>query len=128
MSVYPDRRGDGGQATVELVFVFPVLVVLALALVQIAVVGRDQLLLWHAAREAGRHASLEPDVGVAERAALTATPGLDADRLDVQLTGGTATGELVTVALTYRAATDVPIVGVFIDDRSLAAEVVFRIE
>ncbi len=128
MAVEADRPGDRGQATVELVFVLPVLVVVALAVVQIALVGRDQLLLWHAAREAGRMASVEPDTAAVEGAAAASAPGLTTDRLDVQLTGGTTTGELVTVSLRYRSATDVPIVGVFVDDRVLTADVVFRVE
>ncbi len=130
-SMFGDRHhqnGDGGQATVELVFVLPVVVVFALAVVQVALVGRDQLLVWHAAREAGRQASVQADGVNAQRAAVAAAPGLKADRLEVRLSGGSVTGELVTVSLEYRSATDVPIVGAFIDDRQLTADVVFRVE
>lgn len=117
-----------GQATAELAVVLPVLAIIALAVVQVALVGKDQILVWHAAREAGRQAAVEPDADSARQAAVAATPGLDPDRLGVTVEGGSATGQLVVTRLTYRAATDVPVVGVMIDDRVLEAEVVFRVE
>ena len=47
-------RDDGGQATVEFALVLPLLAVLLLAVVQVGLVVRDQVLLTHAAREAAR--------------------------------------------------------------------------
>jgi Flp pilus assembly protein TadG len=45
-----EPRGEDGQATVELALVLPLVAVLLLALVQAAVVARDQILVAHAAR------------------------------------------------------------------------------
>ena len=51
-------RPDDGQAAVELALVLPAVVLLLLALVQFALIGRDELLVVHAAREAARAASV----------------------------------------------------------------------
>ena len=56
----PPRR-DRGQATVELALALPLLCVLLLAVVQVAVVARDQLAVQLAAREAARAASVVGD-------------------------------------------------------------------
>jgi len=124
----PCRRSDRGQATVEFVVVVPVLILLMLAVVQLTVIGLDQMMVWHAARQAGRQAAVTPDPALVTRAAIDASPGLDGQRLQVELSGGTRSGDLVRVELIYQAATDVPLVGVLIDDQPLNAEVVFRVE
>ena len=46
------RRGDEGQATVELALVLPVIAMLMLLLVQVGVLVRDQVLVIHAAAKA----------------------------------------------------------------------------
>ena len=51
-------RSDHGQATVELALVLPVLVLFLLALVQTALVARDEVLVQDAARAAVREASV----------------------------------------------------------------------
>ena len=61
---FPHRRGggtDGGQATVEFAFLLPLVVLAALAVIQIGLVVRDQMGVVHAAREAARAASVDPD-------------------------------------------------------------------
>ena len=119
---------DEGQGTVELALVLPVLAVLMLAIGQIGLVARDQVLLWHAAREGARAAAVDPSAAVARRAAIRSTPGLGADRLSVSLTGGTASGDTVTATITYRSATDVPLVGALVDDVTMTASVSMRVE
>ena len=54
------RRGDGGQASVELALVLPLVVLLLLAVVQLGLLVRDQILVVHAAREAAREAAVDP--------------------------------------------------------------------
>ena len=122
------RPGEQGQSTVELALVLPVLVMAMLAVVQIAVVGYDHLMLWHAARESARAAAVSPDEATARSAATAATSALDPARLTIVLHGGTAPGDLVTSSLRYRAATDVPVVGRLIGDVTLTAEVTMRVE
>lgn len=119
---------DAGQSTVELVLVLPVVVMAMLAVVQIGVIGHDQLVVWHAARESARAAAVAPDQAVARRAALSAGATLDPARLTVGLRGGSNTGELITSSLTYRAATTVPVVGRLVGDVTLRAEVTMRVE
>ena len=54
-------RPARGQATVEFVLVLPLVVVVCLAVVQVAVVARRDVLVAHAAREAARAAAVEAD-------------------------------------------------------------------
>jgi len=122
------HRCDRGQGTVELALVLPVVVIAMLAVVQVGLIGRDQLLVWHAARESARAAAVEPDRQAARRAAVNATSGLEASRLDVSLSGGTAAGEFVTATVRYRSRTEVPIVGRFVDDVDMSADVTMRVE
>lgn len=119
---------DKGQGTAELALALPVVAVLMLAIGQIGLVARDQVLLWHAAREGARAAAVEPSATVARRAATDSTPGLRAARLSVSLTGGTASGDTVTATITYRSATDVPLVGALVDDVTMTAAVSMRVE
>jgi Flp pilus assembly protein TadG len=51
---YHPTGPDRGQATVELALVLPLVAMLTLAIVQVALVARDQNLVTHAAREAAR--------------------------------------------------------------------------
>lgn len=106
----------------------PVLVLTMLAVVQIAVISHRYLVLWHAARESARAAAVAPDPVTARAAAWAAAPSLDPNRLTVTLDGGTTTGDLITSTLTYRAATDVPVVGRLVDDVMLTADVTMRVE
>jgi Flp pilus assembly protein TadG len=79
-------RGEAGQAAVELALCLPLLAAIGLALLQVALVVRDQVLVTHAAREAAREAAVSPDPGAARRAALAGAE-LDGDRLDVDVRG-----------------------------------------
>lgn len=125
-SVRADR--ERGQSTVELVLVLPVVVMAMLAVVQIGVIGNQYLMVWHAARESARAAAVAPDLATARSAALSAGTALDPARLTVGLRGGTTTGDLTTSSLTYRAATEVPVVGRLVGDITLRAEVTMRVE
>lgn len=118
-------RGEGGQSTVELALALPVLAVLALLLLQVALVVRDQVLLAHAAREAARAAAVEPEEEAARRAAL-AGARLDSDALQVALTVPAATTAVRTVVLTYRSPTRVPVVGALVGDVRLSATAAMR--
>ena len=59
----PDRAclRTRGQATVELALVLPLVVFGLLAILQVGLVVRDQVAVVHAAREAARAASVDPD-------------------------------------------------------------------
>lgn len=122
---------DDGQAAVELALVLPLLAVLALVLLQVALVVRDQVVVAHAAREAAREAAVTADAG-APRAAALAGADLDPDRLTVEVrpvgAGARAPGGRVAVTVRYRSPTRVPVVGALVGDVRLAAKVAMRVE
>ncbi len=121
------RRSHGGQATVELVLVLPVVVLALLLVIQVGLIARAQVLVVNAAREGARAAAVEgPD---AARAAVTGSPGMLADRVSVAAaTESGQTADLVRVKVRYRVPTDVPLVGPLVGDPTLTAEVVMRAE
>jgi Flp pilus assembly protein TadG len=120
-------RGDEGQAAVELALVVPLVAVLALVLLQVGLVVRDQVLVIHAAREAAREAAVAPAPEGARRAALAAA-GLDHRRLDVVVAGRGRPGSRVEVRVTYRSPTEVPLVGRLVGDVALRARATMRVE
>jgi len=121
-------RHERGQATVELVLVLPVVVALALAVVQVGVVVRDRLLVSHVGREAARAAAVEPTAEAATAAARQAT-SLASDRLAVIVGGGSiAPGDRLMVTVRYQAPTTVPLVGLLVPDVMMEATVTVRVE
>lgn len=109
-------RPEGGQATVELALGFPVVLIGVLLVLQLALVGRDQLLVVHAAREAARAAAVDPRPSAARAGAVGSTTALDPDRLEVRLRRA---GGRVRVSLEYRSLTALPMVGRLIADPEL---------
>lgn len=121
------RRGDRGQAAVELALVLPLVIALALILCQVALVVRDQVLVVHAAREAGRAAAVDADPGAARQAAL-ASGSLDGGRLAVDVAGRGEVGSRVRVTIRYRSATSLPLVGPMVGDVELSGSATVRVE
>ncbi|MBA3267132.1 MAG: pilus assembly protein [Acidimicrobiia bacterium] len=120
-------NGEEGQSTVELALVLPLVALVLLAVVQVGLIVRDQVMVVHAAREAAREAAVEPNPDAARRAAL-AGAGLEGERLDVAVSGRGAAGSRVRVEVRYRAPTRVPLVGVALGDLSLEATATMRVE
>ena len=119
------RTRDGrGQATAELALLLPLLVVLMSAIVQVALVGRSQILVVHAARAAGRTAAVDPRPAVVRQAAVDATD-LDPERLAVTVE---EVDGMVTVTVRYNAPTDVVGVGSVLGDVTLEGRARFRLE
>jgi Flp pilus assembly protein TadG len=116
-------RDDRGQATVELVLVLPLLLVIALGILQVALVARDVVAVQHAAREAARAAAVEPGPAAAADAAERVLPGA---ATTVVVRG--AVGEPVRVRVDFRSRTDVPLIGALLPDAELHAEAVMRVE
>jgi Flp pilus assembly protein TadG len=121
-------NGSRGQSTAELAVVLPLICILLFAVVQIGLVARDRVAVQHAARGAARQAAVTPGEAEALAGATSAAPGLDPGRFTVRLTGGRATGDLLTVQVAYRSATTVPLVGLFVDDVELTEVAVVRVE
>ncbi len=123
----PRSWRDEGQAAVELALVLPLVAVVLLAVVQVGLIVRDQVLVVHAAREAAREAAVEPAPDASRRAALAGS-GLEASRLSVDVSGRGAAGSRVRVAVRYRTPTRVPLVGAMVGDVDLEAAATMRVE
>lgn len=111
-----------GQATVEFALLLPLVVMSALALVQTALVVRDQIAVVHAAREAARASSVDPDPARARAAVSSVVKGA---KLEIDRPG---LGSQLRVVVRYTSHTDVPIVGGLFPDPHLRASAVMRVE
>jgi len=121
------ERGDGGQSTVEVALLLPLVALLLLAVVQVGLVARDLLLVTHAAREAARSAAVDPGPTAARDAATSATD-LAPARLSVEVSGRGDPGSRVRVDLAYRSLTVVPLVGRLIGDVTVRGGATMRVE
>ncbi len=114
-----------GQATVELALGFPVIVIAVLLVLQLALVGRDALLVTHAAREGARAAAVDPRTPVAAQGVAASSTALDPARTHVELVQRAGR---VTVRVRYQAATGLPLVGRLVPDPVLEAAATMREE
>lgn len=121
------RAAERGQATVEVALALPVVVLALLLVIQVALVGRAQVLVTNAAREGARAAAVDPDPGAARAAALAA-PGLDPSRVSVEVSPRGDIGSNVTVTVSYRMPTEVALVGPLVGEPTLDATVTMRVE
>ena len=101
-------RPDRGQATAEFAILIPVVVLLGLALIQVLVLVRSELLLIDACRSAARSLIVDPEE---PESALAGRLDQGLGGLRVTVTGAHEQGELVTVTCAREDPTDVPIVG-----------------
>ena len=113
-------RREHGQSTVEFALLLPVLVLAAVAILQVGLVVRDYVSVVHAAREAARAASVDGDVAGAAHRVL---PGAD-----VHVGPRPEVGEPIEVEVEYRSVTDLPLVGVLFPDPLLRQSAVMRVE
>lgn len=117
------RPGEAGQSTVEFALVLPLFFALLALVFQVALVGRDEILVVHAARGAAREASVTADPA---RIRAAATRSLPDAVVRVAHRGGV--GEPVEVDVTYTSKTDLPLVGAMLPDLTLHARAVMRVE
>jgi Flp pilus assembly protein TadG len=121
------EEGELGQAATELALVLPLLTLLLLAVVQVTLVARDQILVVHAARAAARQAAVDPrPASVEQEARLATASSLKSARLRVETSPIGGGHQLVTVTVHYRAPTDVPLVGPLLPDVELRANAAMR--
>ena len=106
------RRGheERGASAVEFALVLPLLLVVALALVQVGLLV-DRLLVEAAARAGARTAAVDPDQGAIADAVARSAPDLDPGALTVAVVRAGTQGDPVTVAVGYTAAIRVPFIG-----------------
>jgi hypothetical protein len=121
------ERSEGGQATVEAALVLPLVATMLLAVIQVGLLVRAQVLVTHAAREGARAAAVDDSTDAAANAARSAST-LVPDRMEVRVDGRAGPGSRVTVEVTYRAPTDVPLVGSLLGDVTLRARATMRVE
>jgi Flp pilus assembly protein TadG len=110
MPTRPDRS-NAGSAVVEFALVLPLLLVVALSLVQVGLLVRDRLLIEAAARAGARTAAVEADEGAVRGAALAAAPDLDPAFAGVVITRQGTQGDPVTVSINYDEVVRVPLIG-----------------
>ena len=119
-------RGDDGQATVEVAIVLPFLVVLLLAMAQVGLVIRAQVMVIHAAREAARAVAVDTEADPTEAALLAST--LDPARTSVVVSGSLEPGGHVTVTVEYAVQPSVPLAGAIIGTVNLDASATMLVE
>lgn len=118
-----EAGGDRGQSTVELALALPLVCLLLCGIVQVAVVGRDQLAVQLAAREAARAAAVSADATGAGTAAALRAVALRPLVVSVREANG-----IVTATVRYTDRTDVPLIGAFLPDVTLSASVSMQVE
>jgi hypothetical protein len=108
-----------------LALLLPVVAVVALLVVQVALVVRAQILTIQAAREGARVAAVDRRASAVSDAAVT--PGLDPGALHVT-TERVQAQRRVRVVVTYRVKTDVALIGPALPDLTVRAEATMRSE
>jgi TadE-like protein len=101
----------------------PVVVVLLLGMLQVALIGRDQLALELAAREGARAAAVSADPSTAARAAADSVTSLHPLSVDVSVAATT-----VTITVRHQSVTDIAVIGRLIDDVDLQATATMALE
>jgi Flp pilus assembly protein TadG len=104
-------RSRAGSAVVEFALVLPLVLVVALSLVQVGLLVRDRLMVEAAARAGARAAAVEADEDAVRAAALAAAPDLDATLAGVEIARQGTQGDPVTVSVSYDEVVHVPLIG-----------------
>jgi len=124
----PSRR-ERGSAAVEFALVLPLLLVVALALLQLGLLVRDSLMVQAAARAGARAAAVLDDSVAVREASLAAGPGLVPGSVTVDVVRTGARGEPVTVSIRYASTERVPLVAwLFPEAVTMVASVAARQE
>lgn len=114
---------------VEFALVLPILLMVTLAVVQVGLVARDQLMVVQASRAGAREAAVTADSEAVRATAVHAAAGLDPDALDVEVSRAGALGDPVTVTVRYAEPIRVPLVAwLFPSTISLVSSAVARQE
>ena len=109
----------------ELALALPLVFVVLLAIVQVLIVGRDQIAVVHAAREGARAAAVAANPSDEGISAAKAAAGLDPGRLSVDVHDD---NQRVTVVVHYDVPTDVPLVGALVGDLTVTGTATMRVE
>ena len=104
------RTEQRGSAAIEFALVLPLLMVITLALLQVGLLVKDQLVVVGAARAGAREAAVSRDDGKVREAAVTAAVTLRSEDIDVEVRRDGGVGTAVGVTVLYRASAVVPFV------------------
>ena len=112
----PDERGrettglERGSAVVEFALVLPLILMMALVLLQVGLVVRDRLQVEAAARAGARMAAVSQDAEAIRAAALGAAPALEPTSTGVSVERVGARSAAVTVVIEASSPVRVPLV------------------
>ena len=122
----PTQR-EKGQSTVEFALVLPVLLIFMLVAVQVGLLVRDYIMVIHAAREAARSAAVSNGPSGPSTAAQR-SGALDPTRMTVMVGQRGGVGSIVTVTVSFKAPTEVPLIGALVGDYEMTASASMRVE
>jgi Flp pilus assembly protein TadG len=123
------RREERASASVEFALVLPLVLIMAMALLQIGLLAKDQLVVEGAARAGAREGAVTVDDTEAQQAAIRAAVSLDPNQLQVAVLREGGRGSSVTMNVVYHARVVVPLVSwLFPDSIDLSSTAVMRQE
>jgi Flp pilus assembly protein TadG len=121
--------GERASAAVEFALVLPLVLIMALAVLEVGLLVKDQLVVEECARAGARQASVSTDDGSVRSAAIEAAASLDPNRLDVSVSRSGGVGTAATVTVGYADTISVPLVTwLFPSTVQLRAQAVMRQE
>jgi Flp pilus assembly protein TadG len=122
-------RGEKASAAVEFALVLPLILIMVLALLQVGLLVKDQLIVSGSARAGGREAAVTIDDDRVRQVALEAAVGLQAANVEVVIERQGGAGAPVGVTVLYHDAVAISLVDwLFPDDITLGSTAVFRQE
>jgi Flp pilus assembly protein TadG len=104
------RTGERASAAVEFALVLPLVLTMALALLQVGLYVKDRLVLEGAARAGARHGAVSIDDEEVRREAVDSAASLDPALLEVTVQREGGGGDPVSVTVVYHAPVIVPLV------------------
>ena len=114
---------DSGQATVELALVMPLIIGLLLIILNVGLVVRDQLAVWHAASAGARAASISPDFPDVVQQAVEDEVGLRPLHLQI-----VRDEQLITVEVQYPRTINLWLIKYIIPPLTLSASVTMHVQ
>jgi Flp pilus assembly protein TadG len=114
---------------VEFALVLPLVLIMAMALLQVGLLAKDQLVVEGSARAGAREGAVTVDDTQAQQAAIRAAVSLDPNQLQVAVLREGGRGSSVTMKVVYHARVVVPLVSwLFPDSIDLSGTAVMRQE
>ncbi|MFT4989874.1 MAG: Flp pilus assembly protein TadG [Acidimicrobiales bacterium] len=99
------RRGERGQSTVEFALIVPLVIVVMLAVIQVALVAYAQLNISHIARETARAVAADPSVDIGRLMQDAIPLGTEGVVIEVLFEPSPVSGRLfVVVTVSYQTA------------------------